>query len=209
MNSTLHCFYRAIRSAVTLSMVCASINVALADRVYQWTDPTGAVVFSDAPPEDGSARHLRTIQMQPATVVPAYKPVQRLPAASQPEVKRAPYRSFALTRPESNEAIRKNSGDVFVESQVEPGLRPGDVIRVYIDGKQVAEKTSTSFDLTNIDRGDHTLEARIYDDRGIALASAQPVRFSVIRTSVLHNSFGETAIQPRAKITNPIIYGAD
>lgn len=197
--------------AVLLAILLTSTAMAQSDRVYQWTDPNGVVVFSDEPPDGASTRPLRTIEVQPVTVVPAYQPAQIEKAneqpVEQPAHRRAPYQSFTLTQPEDNEAIRKNSGDILVESRVEPGLYPGDVIRVYLDGKSVAEKAGTSFDLPNVDRGTHTLEARIYDDRGQALAASQPVRFTVIRNSLLHNSPGDATVQPRVKITNPILYG--
>lgn len=92
---------------------------------------------------------------------------------------------MAIIQPELNATIRSNIGDVSVSIDLAPGLRPGDSITLYMDGKELLKnKTETTFDLSGINRGSHTLRAAVIGADGAELISSKSTIFHLHKVSV-------------------------
>jgi hypothetical protein len=95
------------------------------------------------------------------------------------------YTNISIIKPYLNETIRDNNGNIAVVIDLEPVLRPGDHILLFMDDKEVVKgKTKTSFALNNVDRGSHTIRATVVDKTGAALISSKSVIFHLHRAII-------------------------
>ena len=93
---------------------------------------------------------------------------------------RPPHEDFHRT-------IHSNEGIVPLSFQITPPLRAGDSVQVLLDGRLAPITTNTLGvgQLSNLDRGAHTLAVSVLDPRGKPVLSSAPVTFFVHKTSVL------------------------
>ncbi|MEX2523364.1 MAG: DUF4124 domain-containing protein [Gammaproteobacteria bacterium] len=166
-------------------MVLVTLAAAASADVYRSVDENGNIIYSDTPSEGAEKIELReaqTVESQPGTESFRYEP---------PESKPPPrYKEVAITSPQNDEAIRANSGNITISMSVNPSLRPGDSLVLTMDGKEIASGRSTSVSLENVDRGTHSLSARVVGRGGKTLASSEPVKFHLLRHSVQHPNPG-------------------
>jgi hypothetical protein len=161
-----------IFSLLTLFMAAAHADV------YRSVDENGNVVYSDKPSEGAvkiDVKDAQTIKLPPAPPIKSEPP----PKEDVPR-----YNSVAISYPADDEAIRENSGDITIQIAVDPGLHAGDVISLLMDDKEVASGPATSVTLKNVDRGTHTLEARVVGGDGDTLASSETVTFHLLRHAI-------------------------
>ena len=163
---------------LTLSLLILFMPAVHAD-VYRSVDKDGHVVYSDKPSQGAEKIEIKDAQ---TIHLPTAGPFRY-----QPPAKEAPprYSSVAISSPGNDESIRQNSGDVTVQISVSPGLKSGDVISLLMDGKEVASGPASSVTLKNVDRGSHTLQARVLGSDGSTWASSESVTFHLLRHSVL------------------------
>lgn len=171
---------------------------ALAE-IYRWVDENGNVVFTDEPHPQAEK-----IEVSPSTV---YTPDDsiRAPEPDQPPLtlspepdtsdadNEAPATSYDLRiiAPSGDESIWSNNGDLTVSMIVEPALdaEQGHKILLQLDGEAVSEpRASTTFQLNNLNRGTHTLDAMVVDDNGNTFASSPVISFQLHRTSIQNNT---------------------
>lgn len=172
---------------------------ALAE-IYRWVDESGNVVFSDEPHPQAEK-----IEVSPSTVytpddsIRAPAPDQQPPLTLSPEPdtteqdSESPTTAYELRiiAPSGDENIWSNNGDLTVSMIVEPALdnEQGHKILLQLDGEAVSEpRTSTTFQLNNLNRGIHSLEAMVVDDNGNTFASSPVVNFQLHRTSIQNNT---------------------
>lgn len=75
---------------------------------------------------------------------------------------------------------------VSASVRLEPRLRAGDRVTLVLDGKAVQEPgPATSFTISPIYRGTHTLMARVEDAQGRLLCDTPTIRFHVRQPSLL------------------------
>lgn len=173
--------------SLALVMLAALDSGALcADTIYKHTTPDGQTVFSDQPVPGAQEVEIPDTNTAEA---PAPDPHRPPPPQAQTQPK-APafkgYTRFAFSSPAPDTYIGDGSGNVTVQLEVEPGLQPEHTVRLLLDGASVEKpRPTTSFNLQNLDRGEHTLEARILSPEGKVLKRAHAVRFTVFRASVI------------------------
>ena len=99
-------------------------------------------------------------------------------AVSPPGLAQAPGSyNVAIVQPANEETVHDNQGNVAVQVAVSPGLAPGDRIVLVLDGRPVRQQTGTTFALSGVERGAHTLQAQVVDANGATLAASRPVTF--------------------------------
>ena len=157
---------------------------AAADEAYVWTDADGVVHYSDRP-QPGAQR----IQLADPNTGQSPAPRRSEPgdaADSEPESEdSAPfsYESFAVASPGAEETLWNIEGVLNVTLALSPELQPGHQVRVYFDGSPRLV-SSTSFQLTDVWRGVHNLQAEVVDETGNMLIRTQTNRFYVQQTTV-------------------------
>jgi len=177
---------KMVRQILSTLVLLATFAVAssLNAEIYKSYDSDGNVVFTDVPAEKSEKVDLpdiTTFKSQP------YKPIQR----SQPATQNTEIRyDVKLVQPAHKETVRNNSGNVPIEVEVKPALRRelGHQVLLWLDNEEPVKFTTNRFQLSNIDRGTHTVSVKVVDGKGKALSSAQTNTVYVKRHSVNFNA---------------------
>ena len=153
-------------------------------QTYRWVDEDGVVHYSDKPqegaeqiilPKDSRVRRRqrRALRPQPAAndqggTATAFK-----------------YDSFSVASPAPEETLWNIGGELSVSLRLLPGLQEGHQIRVYFDGNE-RMVTGTSFQIEEVFRGVHNLQAEVVDATGKLMIRTVPNRFYVQQNSILN-----------------------
>jgi hypothetical protein len=164
-------------------------------RIYKTVDEDGNVVFTDVPPKDNqqSIELSQGNRYAPVTV-PKAAPTVNDPADDEADAEDAGssigYERLAIASPVNDEPVRENAGNLTVDLTIRPPLNTdrGHHVEILMDGAPFAHGQSDggTIELTNIDRGTHSLQAHILDASGNILVTSQPVTFHMLRVSVLN-----------------------
>lgn len=161
---------------------------APAATVYKWTDSNGVVHYSDqAVP--GAERIITQsgANARASTPAPAANPraVRSRPGKSEPTSSPLDYTEFDIDSPQPDQTFSESS--VSVRLRLEPGLKPGHLISLYLNGKLVDGQSpqSTQFSLNDLPRGAYTLVASVMDASSGESKSTPPVSFNVRQNSLL------------------------
>ena len=163
---------------MTLLLATSAFSAA-----YRWVDETGQVHYSDRPRE--GAEEIQLPAQRPAT------PPQRSTTNPPPTRTPAPaaaeqaYQRISVTQPAQQETLWNIEGNLDVTVELSPALRNGHRVAVTLDGALVDPRPSgLSFQIPNVFRGVHNLEALVLDARGDVLVRSDPVTFMVQQTSI-------------------------
>lgn len=152
---------------------------------YTWTDENGLVHYSDRP-HPGAKRitldEFRGSRPQPT----ARKRASVRPLATEGLTMATPfsYDSLDVASPAAEETLWNIGGTLTVSLTLSPGLQQGHQVRVYFDGKPQMV-SGTSFQLENVHRGVHNLQAEVIDETGTLMIRSRPNRFYVQQSSAL------------------------
>ncbi len=151
---------------------------------YKWTMPDGSVVFSDQPPHP-DAEKITLPPTQTFTAPPIPKPKPQNKAATKVPASPA-YVSLKISQPAQDQTFHNNTGNISVNVALDPALntKRGHQFVIELDGIVVATTATMPVVLPNVDRGSHTLRARVIDNAGITLASSEESSFHLFRVSV-------------------------
>lgn len=157
-------------------------------QVYKSVDDKGRVTFTDTKPKDRPSETVKLpVPNTTAAVVPKTDASGNSAGVQESAV--VEYDIFYIASPANNEALDFNITTLNVLVSVEPPLQAGDVVQFYLDGKSCGKAgKSLSRQLTELERGAHTVEARLRDKRGKMLMSTGLVNFFVRRSGDLQNS---------------------
>lgn len=153
--------------------------------VYRCEEPDGSVRYSDIPCDGGKAIKLPKLQTYSPRVVPS------TPPATAPRTLRETYEysQLEIKSPAHESTVRQPAGLVTVEVVADPVLKTGEghLMVLRIDGIETGvPAATTSFQLSNVDRGTHQLEAVIVGPDGAEIARTPAVSFHMRRFSSLH-----------------------
>jgi hypothetical protein len=173
------------RWMIALALAAHGI-AAMAQTVYESKDKAGPV-FSDRPSAGASAVELQAPNVvSPPAATP--KPVPPPSAAAPP-----PYRRFVVARPAEQTTVHTNTGEFGISANLTPPLRPGDRVRVLLDGNLLpGTYRSTQLRISESDwqsaavghDGEHTLQLAVVGADGKPWIESEPVRFYVRRAAV-------------------------
>lgn len=165
-----------------LMLPLASATFAQAE-IYRWVNDAGQVEYSDRYRE-GAER----VEVREPTTITLPKPVtaeSMTESAAEPALQDLkPYQTLAITFPEPDSSFHSGNGDFSVTVSVQPALLPAHSLRLSLDGVQVGLGRTTTFALTNVDRGTHTLQLDVIDSTRVIQAGV-PVTFTLHRPSIL------------------------
>lgn len=170
--------------SIFLLMIIATLSCSSklsAEPIYKVVNEKGEVTYTDSPPPDNKPEELKLppIITLPATVTP--DPVLEsatLPLAEQT----VPYKSSRIIQPEQNSTVPTGQLEVLVQLALQPRLQPGDQVKLYHNGKLQGEAmATTSFWLTELIRGQHTVRAEVVGSDKRIKTKTQTVTFHVKR----------------------------
>ena len=180
---------RSFLIAFTLMLVATALAMSPAGAAkYKWVDDEGATHYSDTPPPGHAPEDVELKDAELPEITPAapYLPAVKLsPAGTSNSKKSALKYSVQILSPENDAALRNNAGTVSVSVRVDPPIEDKGVVVLMMDGKPVGKNSTGSFTLQNVDRGTHTLSARLESNRGAVLAESSSISFTLKRHSSL------------------------
>jgi hypothetical protein len=172
-----------MRPSLFIAFILLCAAAAAHAQAYRWVDENGVVHYSDRPQPGAEAIVLPDSTTRTRPVAPRRPGSQPDTTASAGEDDAQGYTSFAVTSPAAEETLWNIAGNLNVSLTLEPALMPGHRIRVYLDGEETMV-TGTSFQLEEVFRGAHNIQAEVVDATGRMLIRSQPIRFYVQQTSV-------------------------
>ncbi len=146
------------------------------NKVYRSVDRQGVVEFSDKPSDN--AKEITLPKSQGYTPTPIQANSTAASGLNTESI--TPYKSIAINEPVNESTLRDNTGNVAVNIAIVPALIPTHQLQLLLDGTPQT-LTGTHADLTNIDRGAHTLVAQVVDGGGSILISSSPSKFYLLR----------------------------
>lgn len=173
-----------IRTIVVLLGLLAA-SAALADA-YTWTDDDGVVHYSDRP--HPGARRIDINEPNAGRALASQR--QSTSAATEEGAEEgtadagaARYNDFSVASPGAEETLWNIAGVLNVSLSLTPALQPGHQVRVYFDGNpQIV--SGTSFQLEEVYRGVHNLQAEVLDETGKMMIRTRTNRFYVQQSTV-------------------------
>lgn len=169
----------AILFALLLPMLAA------AEQIYRSTDEQGNPVFTDEPPTEEAD----PIRLDPLTTVPAGETPDEVdqPSADNGQSKSQPatYGGIEVTYPPSGQAVRHNGGMVPFRVELKGReLAEGHRVEILLNGEVRGSGSSTQVSVSPVNRGSHTVVARVVDAQGSPVIASPPIDFHLLRASV-------------------------
>jgi hypothetical protein len=157
-RSTASCLQRC--SSMLLLLVAFSVNAAT--TVYKVKNPDGSISYSDVPQDNAEV-----MQVEPVPTVPAV-PVDRSGYSATPEPADSgpAYTQFNIVAPANDQAFQSPEGSVDVRVLLEPSLQGSHSLEYWLDGALYQTSEAHALQLSDIDRGTHTLQVKIVDGTG-------------------------------------------
>lgn len=149
-----------------------------AQTIYKVVAADGSVTYTDQPIAGGEPVTLGKLNTADPLASP--KPSQAI------QTKPARQYTLSIISPRPEATIRNNLGDVSISASIQP-LASG-TYQLILDGKQVATNSSGAFQLSEVQRGAHTLKISFTDNTGKILASSDQQTFFMHKASALINS---------------------
>lgn len=169
-----------ITTLLVFSLLIVSLNgYTAAQKVYSWKDKNGVLVFSDTPRPGATEVKLNTQNLtMPAT------DTSILDASSNT----APVNfKVIIAAPSNEETVRENTGSVYVTTRITPRFKAGFKVQLLVDGAPHGDPSnSTTFALREVDRGEHTLQAKLFDANN-KLVSVSPVSTFFMHRASINN----------------------
>ncbi len=160
-----------------------AVPCALANEAYVWTDEDGVVHYSDRP-HPGAKRV--ELQAPNTSRSPARRSSAAEAATDDDAAEPAPpfrYESLEVASPGPEETLWNIEGTLNVTLALTPALQQGHQIRVYFDGNPRIVN-STTFQIDEVWRGVHNLQAEVLDETGNMMIRSRTNRFYVQQNTV-------------------------
>lgn len=163
--------------------------------VYKSIDKDGNITFTDQP---NSINKKIKIKKRLSTYSPKLPTQKKLNTSSKisadktksklDKIKKFPgYKSIALAAPQNDATIWSDENKLNCSIALSPPLQKGHKVIVYVDGKPTKPTSSTSISVNNIYRGEHTVYAKVIDDKGKTLKKTNSVTVHVKQHSSISN----------------------
>lgn len=177
MSRTYSWFTAAWSTAVVLGILVS--GPALAQTIYKTVDENGNVVYSDTNPDgDGERVTLRELSVvKPGNLETPQAGEETAAAAAREQSSEAAEVGLRILSPEPEETIWNTAYVLSVQVGVTGALPEGAQLAYIVDGEVKQTTRSTSVQLSEVFRGEHTLSVELRGGSGRVLSSAGPVTF--------------------------------
>jgi hypothetical protein len=172
-----------LKRTIIILIATLAAGAALA-QAYKWTDEEGIVHYSDRPQEGAERVQLSSDGSRPR---PAPPPAARAAAGADADAAEQPgpfrYEALTIGAPLAEETLWNIEGVLNVTLNVQPALQTGHRIRVYFDGTP-RMVNRMSFQIDEVYRGVHNIQAEIIDASGTMMIRSMPNRFYVQQNTI-------------------------
>ncbi len=177
-----------------MSLACCSL--ALGTTVYKWVDENGVIHYSDQPHPNAEKLQVQGAQTYSASAAAVRGPPE---PASRSTSSGNSYKACGIVQPVDQQNL-PNAESVAVRVASDPMPRAEDRVFITMDGQAVngGKPTGLSFNVTPIDRGEHTVSAQIRGPGDEVLCRTSPVTFYVQQRNLLSPPPpGQPGVSPR------------
>ncbi|MGB5396755.1 MAG: DUF4124 domain-containing protein [Gammaproteobacteria bacterium] len=170
-------------------------------EIYKSVDSEGNVVYSDEPGVNTEAMpepSPNTVQMP--------KPTADTAAPKAADDSGTEYTRLRIVSPSPQETIRSNPGILNIVLALKPKLdtKAGHTVSILVDGQVLVSKSSlTRFQIPDINRGTHRVQAVVSDKEGRTLIKTDNVQFFMQRQSVLNKTSSVGPVDATGKPITP------
>ncbi|MCK0715255.1 DUF4124 domain-containing protein [Chromohalobacter sarecensis] len=163
------------------------VSAAQATPVYRSVDAQGNVTFSDSPV--GEQVNVGTVNTVPSQAREERdRQVADAAVEAEPDAESSftDYERLAIAAPGNETTLPTGAaGDTQVRVAISPELREGHRLRILVDGEASgAAQHATTFSVTELVRGEHTLRVEVVDTEGRVRQRSAPITLYVQRASV-------------------------
>ena len=150
-------------------------------EIYQQQGPEG-MSYTDRPNPSDPAVVLKADDL-PAINTIAIQATGVEAAAENRPAQAKVYSELAIKVPVDDAIIRDNAGNVLVNVTIVPDIhiKHGHQLVLYMDHQPIAHSASPIIQLTNLDRGSHTLQAQIQSAQGKVIQESAQILFHLQR----------------------------
>lgn len=158
--------------AITSFLCLAEVDV------YKIVDETGRVTYTDMPPADKMADQLELPQINQLP-----NPQIENTGTVLPEVQNfAGYSAVDIVAPINDSIIHYDQQNMVVQLVLAPELQPGHRVQFYLDGAAYGRPViATSYAMGELERGMHSVSARVVTVEGDTVANSRSVNVHVQR----------------------------
>lgn len=158
--------------------------------IYKYVTPDGRVEYSDQPREGAAKVEVTPLQ----TYAPPPLP-KKMTTETQSQAQATTAYQVSIMTPQDDATVRENTGRVVVSLQVVPSLEEDSnyTLQLLLDGQPVGRaSTRLKYTLTDVDRGTHTLQAKLLNPLGTSVAQSEVITFYMRRMSILFRNNGNS-----------------
>ena len=159
-------------------------SAAAMAQAYKWVDDDGVVHYSDVPREGAEEIQLSEYTRDTGARLYRAPPPAAEDGADGEQEPAFQYESLSVSSPGAEETLWNIDAVLNVSLALTPGLQQGHRVRVYFDG-QPRFVSGTSFQIEEVYRGVHNIQAEVIDETGKLMIRSQPNRFYVQQNSVI------------------------
>lgn len=167
---------------ILILLMLVSLPLMAADTGYRIVHPDGTVEFTDDATRGGEEIPLREAPTYKSSPVPSPSSEGTSSASEQPPTRE--YETVTILSPQSEQVIWFDGTGVVVSVQVTPPLAADHHVVIEMDGNEVASGRGSSFTISGVYRGSHSLKAAVVDAQGNRLLGSGPVTFHMKRHSI-------------------------
>ncbi|MEX0607363.1 MAG: DUF4124 domain-containing protein [Halofilum sp. (in: g-proteobacteria)] len=174
--------------AITILLLFPALTAG--EEIYRSTDDQGNPLFTDQAPSDSAD----PVTLEPlTTVAPDEAPPQfQAPAEEESDESEqvGGYSGIEVAYPPAGQAVRHNGGMVPFRVALQPdgkSLDQGHRIEILLDGDVRGAGANEQISVSPVDRGTHTVVARVVDASGTPLVASSPIDFHLLRASLGNN----------------------
>lgn len=165
-----------------LFLICTLLPSLAFAQVYTWINEQGVRVYGDEPPGHANKAELPKLQevQMPKMVQKEEK------AVDVPTNGFKGYVTLEIISPKEDHMITMGeAGSATIQLNIFPALQPKHEISLLLNGRVIETGPKLQFQLNNLNRGSHLLQAQI-KEQGKLLISSPKRRIHVQRPSILN-----------------------
>jgi len=153
-------------------------------QAYRWVDEDGVTHYSDRPAPGAEEVDLSEYSRNTGVRLHRAPPESRAAREQQADDEPFRYESLTISSPGAEETLWNIEGVLDVSLALSPSLQSGHQVRVYFDG-QPRMVFGASFQIEEVFRGVHNIQAEVIDNTGRLMIRSQPNRFYVQQNSII------------------------
>jgi hypothetical protein len=133
-------------------------------EIWEWTDANGVKHYSDAPAP--GAKKIVIVGTTPTAAPSTPSASISRSAAGPTDANSVTYSRLEIWEPANETSFFGSDAVVNVRIRSTPALQAGDRLLNYMDGKLTGQENALEYQISNVDRGVHSLTSVIVDPKG-------------------------------------------